>query len=108
MLNLGRQSVKVGQIAHPQGTPPDFIFIGRPDTSLGRPDFAALRSGTFSRRIQILMNGQNKHCIFSNFEVIRRYRNTLIVQGFNLGKQCPGINHNSIADNGNFSFANNT
>ena len=85
------------QITHPDGPAADFVFIGGSDPASGRADLAGTGS-RLAQSVKITVQRQDQRAIVGKRKVVWIDFHALRGQLFNLGLQCPGVEHHAIAD----------
>src|SRR5262249_40608245 len=86
------------------GAAPDLVLIGRPDAAAGRADrlFAAPR---VARTVEAAVRRQDQRGIVGEVQILRRDIEALPAHRLDLLEQRPGIDDNAIADDRQFSRA---
>jgi hypothetical protein len=95
-VDLRIEIVEMGEIAHPDRTPPDLVLVCWADTAPSRTDLEFAR--IFAQPIEVAVERQDQRAIVGNLKIFRGDRHALCAQLCHFVAKVPRIEHDAVTD----------
>src|SRR5579883_340630 len=97
LIELVAKARGIGEIAEADGAAAGLVLVSGANAAAGRADLA-VTARLLARAVDLHMGGQDQRRAFGDLEIVRRNRDTLGADRFDLLDERPGIDDDAIAD----------